>query len=72
MAHEVYFNIPNRKLERSDVEFDVFNDDGKLGTLKVSKGTLVWFPANTICGHRIRWGAFDKLMQENVKGFEKR
>jgi len=72
MAHEVYFTIPNRKLERSDVEFDVYMDEDKLGTLKVSKGTIVWFPANTIYGHRLGWAGFDKLMQEHVKGFEKR
>lgn len=72
MAHEVHFIIPSRKLGRSDVEFQVYSDDEMLGTLKVSKGTIVWFPANTIYGHRLGWASFDKLMQEHVKGFEKR
>jgi hypothetical protein len=72
MAHEVTFTIPSRTLGRSDVEFHVYTDEEMLGTLKVSKGTLVWFPANTIYGYRIGWKRFDKLMQENIKGFEKR
>lgn len=72
MAHNVYFTIPNRELERSDVEFEVYVNKDKMGTLTVSKGTIVWFPANTTYGHRLGWAKFDKLMQEHVKGFEKR
>jgi len=72
MAHEVSFTIPSRTLGRSDVQFDVKLDGEKIGTLAISKGSLVWFPANTIYGHRIGWERFDKLMQENIKGYEKR
>lgn len=28
----------------SDFEFEVFEDDLKLGTLKVSRGSVDWFP----------------------------
>ena len=72
MAHKVSFTIPSRTLGRSDVEFDVWQKGEKLGTLAVSKGSLVWFPANTIYGYRIGWKRFDRMMQENTKGFEKR
>jgi len=41
MAHDVEFSIPNRPLGRADVDFQVWRDGGMLGSLKVSKGTLV-------------------------------
>jgi hypothetical protein len=42
MAHDVMFKVPPRKLGKSDVIFVVKGDDGVLGTLKVSKGAVVW------------------------------
>jgi len=72
MAHYVEFAIPDRPLDRADVTFRVWRDDEMFGTLKVSKGTLVWFPANTRFGYRVDWDRFDQLMQENVGSFEER
>ena len=67
MAHDVKFSIPERSLGHSDVEFDVWKDDVKLGTLKISKGSLVWFPYGTSVGHRISWSKFDEMMQGQPK-----
>ena len=53
MAHSVDFSIPARDLGRSDVEFNVNRGDGKLGTLKVSKGSVVWFPFGTSYGYKL-------------------
>lgn len=72
MAHEVSFTIPSRTLGRSDVEFDVWQKGEKLGTLTVSKGSVVWFPANNIYGYKVGWKRFDKIMQQHAKEFEKR
>lgn len=72
MAHDVEFSIPNRLLGRSDVGFQVWKDDSMLGTLKVSKGSVVWFPSNTTYGYKTRWGKFDEIMQKHATGFEKR
>jgi len=72
MAHYVHFSVPSRPLGRADVEFQVWRDDAMLGTLKVSKGSVVWFPSSTSYGYRMGWGMFDELMQEHAKGFEKR
>ncbi len=44
MAHDVKFSIQKRTLGSADVEFDVNKDGSKLGTLKISKGSVVWFP----------------------------
>ena len=72
MAHDVSFSIPKRTLGRSDVEFDVKRDDVKLGTLKISKGTVVWFPSGTTYGHKMGWKKFDELMRQHATRFETR
>lgn len=72
MAHEVDFSIPSRDLGRSDVEFNVKKDGKKIGTLKVSKGSVVWFPTDTSYGYKLTWSEFDQLMQQNGSRSEKR
>jgi hypothetical protein len=64
MKHDVKFQIPWRQLGKSDVVFEVWADDEKLGRLEVSKGSLVWFPRNNTYGHKILWSQFDSVMQE--------
>lgn len=72
MAHDVIFNVPGRSLGRSDVEFQVKKDGSILGTLKVSKGSVVWFPANTTYGYKVNWSKFDNILQENGTKTERR
>jgi len=66
MAHDVSFKVPKCKLGKSDVEFSIKKDGIKIGTLKISNGSIVWFPAGTTYGHRITWVKFGKLMKENA------
>ena len=63
MKHEVTFDIPTRDLGKTDVHFLVKIDNELLGKLEVSKGALVWYPPNTVLGHKITWLQFAKLMQ---------
>lgn len=63
--HDVRFNIPERKLGNSDIEFTVYSDDLRLGVLKISKGALVWRSANKKRGHIVAWNAFDRLAREH-------
>ena len=69
-VHDVKFSIPKRTLGKADVEFDVHRDGKKLGTLTVSKGSLVWFPSGTSYGHKMGWKNFDKFMQDKAVKFE--
>lgn len=64
MAHQVRFTMPARELGKTDVVFEVWTDGDKFGTLKVSKGSLVWFPRDHSKGHKIGWKQFDAAMQE--------
>jgi hypothetical protein len=51
--------MPTRELGKTDVVFEVWTDGEKFGTLKVSKGSLVWFPKDRSKGHKIGWKQFD-------------
>jgi hypothetical protein len=64
MAHEVQFKVPSRKLGKSDVIFVVKDEAGVLGTLKVSKGAVVWYPKKTSYGYKADWDRFHKVAQE--------
>ena len=72
MARDVWFSVPSRTLGRSDVEFQVWTDGEMHGTLKVSKGSLVWFPSKTQYGYRMGWGKFHDVMTKKATSFEKR
>ncbi len=72
MAHEVKYTVPKNQLGKSDVKFSVKKDGATLGELKISNGSLVWFPHGTTYGHRITWTKFDELMKENCTDQETR
>lgn len=62
--HDVRFTIPERTLGNADIEFTVYSDDERLGLLEVSKGALVWRPANKKRPYVLGWAAFDRVMRE--------
>jgi len=64
--HEVTVDMPPRPLQRQDVTFQVKQDGAVLGTLKISNGSLVWFPKGTTYGRKIGWKRFDELMDEHA------
>lgn len=66
--HNVRFQIPWRGLGKEDVVFKVFEDEELLGTLKVSKGAVVWWPGKGKLGFKMHWARFDKAMREGTRG----
>jgi hypothetical protein len=42
--HDIYFTLPRKTIKNADAEFAVRSDGKKLGSLKVSRGTLEWLP----------------------------
>lgn len=67
MSHDVVFSIPVRSLGKADVEFRVKLDGSMLGTLKVSKGSVVWVPKDYEKGHKLSWSKFDEAMRKAPK-----
>lgn len=68
MPHRVVFNVPNRNLGKEDILFDVYDADGKVGSLRISKGGVDWRPAWSKLAYRARWELFSRVMTEHVRG----
>ncbi len=62
MAHEVTFTVPQRPLERKDIEFAIKKNGAMLGTLKVSRGGLVWRPRDYTYGYFLSWSKLDEVV----------
>lgn len=62
MAHNVEFSIPPRGLGKADVTFCVSHGGSKVGTLKVSKGSVVWVPKGNEFGYKLAWRDFGDIM----------
>ena len=57
--------IPQLEIGKSDVIFQIECDDEKLGSLRVSKGNIVWTPVNKKFSYWLNWNDFDKIIIEN-------
>ena len=68
-THTISMNMPPRVVLNADVDFDVYSDDIKLGTLRISKGTIEWKPANFTEGFHLEWEKFDQTMRELGKHY---
>ncbi len=70
--HDVTFDIPQRRLGKTDINFEVKVDGELFGKLAISNGSLVWFPRNSRNGLKMGWKRFDEVMQENAGRRERR
>ena len=70
--HDVWFDIPERRLGKTDVNFYIDVDGERLGQLSISNGAIVWFPKGSKKGRKMGWKKFDELMQENAGRRERR
>lgn len=58
-------SIPTTKVVlHADVVFDIRSDEEKLGTLRISQGTIDWSPTNAKIPVKLSWEQFDRLMRE--------
>ena len=63
--HDVEMSIPTTKMVlHADVVFEVRSDGEKLGTLRISQGTIDWIPASAQIPARLTWEQFDRVMRE--------
>jgi hypothetical protein len=47
----------------TSVDFDIFSQGEKFGTLIVGRGSVTWYGHNRKIGRRMSWARFDRLMQ---------
>lgn len=64
MAHNVTFTLPERSLGNSDIEVRIKRDGVMFGTLKISKGALVWLPASGKYERKLTWERLDQLAEQ--------
>ena len=72
MAHDVRFSVPERPLANADIEFKVYKNGDKFGTLRVSKGAVVWYSRDGQKGRKLNWRKVDELFRENARPQERR
>jgi hypothetical protein len=66
-SHKINLMIPRAiEVQHTDIELEVSSDGTKLGTLKVSRGTIDWLPARNKVNYReMTWERFAELMEEH-------
>ena len=65
--HRVTFTTPALELGKADIELKVRKDGSVVGTMKISKGNLVWVPHDEQKGYKINWTEFDEYMQTHAR-----
>jgi hypothetical protein len=70
--HDVSFDIPQRRLGKTDVNFYIRADGEILGKLSISNGSIVWFRKLSRNGRKMGWKRFDEMMQQNASRRERR
>lgn len=63
---EVVITLPKGlEIGLAESKFSVYDDNGKVGELQVSKGSVVWFPFHSKLGYQMGWEKFNEMMMEN-------
>lgn len=61
-SHDISISIPAKPIKNVDVTIVIKSGSRKLGTLRVSKGSLDWVPGGASKAHRISWEDAAKLL----------
>lgn len=65
--HTIDFDIPAQTLGNVDVTCHAYSDGTKIGTLRLSKGTVDWTPArNSVNFKRFSWERFADLLERGT------
>lgn len=67
MAHKVSMRQPKDSVVNRDVEFMIYKNNRKLGTLRVSRGSIDWIPSNGTVARYLSWSDFALIMESKVE-----
>jgi hypothetical protein len=62
--HRIELQLPVNAIVNADARFVVFSDDEKLGELRVSRGTIDWWPARRRNAIAMSWERFARVMED--------
>jgi hypothetical protein len=57
-------DVPLLELRNSDLVVDVKYDNEMIGSLRISKGNVVWRPANYSFGYWLNWSDFGRVLED--------
>jgi hypothetical protein len=64
--HQINLKIPKAiEVVNRDIEVVVYEDDRKLGRLRISRGTIDWTPASGKNARHMSWTTFARMMEKN-------
>ena len=68
--HSVRASVQIHQLSRAgtSIDFEVFADEEKIGTLIIGRGSLTWFGRNRKTPIELSWTRFAQLMDERYHG----
>jgi hypothetical protein len=71
MEHEVKFSTPALMVGNADLIFVIKQNGKKFGELRLSRGSLIWFPKDKSKSHRLSWADLNELAQSKKATIDK-
>jgi len=62
-VHEIDLQLPRVDVSGVDVKLVIHSDYGRLGRLRISKGSIDWYPKYAKTPRRLTWEQFADLME---------
>jgi hypothetical protein len=66
-SHRIELSLPTTDVLNTDVRINVWSDEGLLGELTVSRGSIDWRPAHHHSAYTLEWEQFDDLMRTQAR-----
>jgi hypothetical protein len=68
--HTVRAKVQIHELTKAgtSIDFEIFSEGEKIGTIVIGRGSLTWFGRNRKTGKEISWTKFSQLMDDYVYG----
>jgi hypothetical protein len=63
-VHKIEMSQPDKQVLHSDITFDIYSDGEKLGSLKISKGSVDWTPRHKQRPRQIKWERFAAVLDD--------
>jgi hypothetical protein len=62
-THDIEIELPPKVVLHKDVRFTIKSAGAKLGELRISKGSVDWWPANKQSPVSLSWEKFAQLLE---------
>jgi hypothetical protein len=61
-VHKIDLRLPEVDVTGVDIRLVIYSDNERLGRLRISKGTIDWYPKHSSVVRRYTWERFAELM----------